>query len=256
MYNSNIRMESVDIKQIKINLFVTCLIDNLFPQVGESIVKVLNRVGAGRISFPETQTCCGQPAYNSGYRKEAREVAIKFLRDFDDDAYIVCPSGSCVTMVKVFYKELFENDPRYKESAGNIAGRAYEFTDFLTNVIGIVDVGAKYRCKATYHDSCHALRELGINEQPRKLLKEVSGLELVEMDMHDACCGFGGTFSVKYPDVSTAMLREKINCITASGADTVISTDMGCLMNIGGYISRNSLPFEVKHIAEILAVTN
>lgn len=249
-------MESVDIKQIKVSLFVTCLVDNIFPHVGESMVKVLDRVGIGNISFPESQTCCGQPAYNSGYQREAREVAIKFLSDFDDEAYIVCPSGSCVSMVKVFYNVLFENDSKYKEAAGNIAARTYEFTDFLTNVLGIVDVGARYNSKATYHDSCHALRELGINEQPRILLKKVSGLELVEMDMHDACCGFGGTFSVKYPDVSTAMLEEKIKCISESGADTVISTDMGCLMNIGGYISRNSLSFEVKHIAEILAVTN
>lgn len=249
-------MEFKKIKQIKVNLFITCLVDNLFPQVGVSMVKVLNRVGVSNISFPKSQTCCGQPAYNSGYQNEAREVAVKFLRDFNDDGYIVCPSGSCVSMVKVFYKELFENDTNHRVSAENIAGRTYEFTDFLTNVLGIVDVGAKYKCKATYHDSCHALRELGINEQPRKLLEKVSGLELVEMNMHDACCGFGGTFSVKYPDVSTAMLEEKIKCIRESGADTVISTDMGCLMNMGGYISRNSLHFDVKHIAEVLAVTS
>ena len=193
-------MESMEINQVKVNLFITCLVDNLFPQVGESMVKVLNRVGVSNITFPESQTCCGQPAFNSGYQKEAREVAVKFLRDFNEDGYIVCPSGSCVSMVKVFYKELFEDDERYRKSAESVAGRTYEFTDFLINVLGIKDVGAKYNCTATYHDSCHALRELGINEEPRKLLENVTGLKLIEMNMHDACCGFGGTFSAGRED--------------------------------------------------------
>lgn len=249
-------MGPVEIKQIKVSLFVTCLVDSLYPQVAEAMIKVLNRLGLENIDFPRSQTCCGQPAYNSGYQKEAKEIAVKFLSDFKDEAYIICPSGSCTSMVKVFYKELFENDSRYSICAAGIAERTYEFTDFLINILGIEDVGASYKCKATYHDACHAFRELGIYDQPRKLLENVSGLELVEMSMNDACCGFGGTFSIKYPDLSTAVLEEKIGSILDSGADTVISTDLGCLMNIGGYISRKSLKLNIKHIAEILAVTN
>ncbi len=239
-----------------VSLFITCIVDSFFPRVGESMVKVLRRAGVQNITFPENQTCCGQPAFNSGYPDEAREVAIKFLEDFDDDRYIVSPSGSCVSMVSVFYKQLFENDEQYLRLSEKISGRIYEFSDFLINVLGISNVGAKYSGKVAYHDSCHALRELGISNQPRELLRNVSGLKLIEMDMHDACCGFGGTFSVKFPNVSTAMLEEKVQCIIDSGADTVVSTDMGCLMNIEGYMSRKSIPIKVHHISEILSITD
>jgi len=249
-------MELSEINNLKVSLFITCLIDNLYPQVGESMVKVLNRAGVGNILFPESQTCCGQPALNSGYHKEAKEVAIKFLNDFKEGAYIVCPSGSCVSMVSVFYKQLFENDEQYLRLSEKISGNIYEFSDFLINVLGISNVGAKYSGKVAYHDSCHALRELGISNQPRELLRNVSGLKLIEMNMHDACCGFGGTFSVKLPNVSTAMLQEKVQCIIDSGADTVVSTDMGCLMNIEGYMSRKSIPIKVHHISEILSITD
>ena len=159
-------------------------------------------------------------------------------------------------MVSVFYKQLFENDEQYLRLSEKISGKIYEFSDFLINVLGISNVGAKYSGKVAYHDSCHALRELGISNQPRELLRNVSGLKLIEMDMHDACCGFGGTFSVKLPNVSTAMLQEKVQCIIDSGADTVVSTDMGCLMNIEGYMSRKSIPIKVHHISEILSITD
>jgi L-lactate dehydrogenase complex protein LldE len=220
------------------------------------MVTVLRRVGVENISFPENQTCCGQPAYNSGYRDESRDLALKFINDFKDSEYIVCPSGSCVSMVKVFYKQLFQNEKQYLDIVTSIANRTYEFSDFMINVLGVSNVGARYEGTVTYHDSCHALRELGINEQPRELLRNVSGLKLIEMNMSDACCGFGGTFSVKYPYVSTAMLQEKVQCIVDSGADTIVSTDTGCLMNIGGYISRNSIHLKVYHIAEILSITD
>ncbi len=240
----------------KVSIFITCLVDSLYPQVGESMVNVLSRAGVQDVNFTQNQTCCGQPAFNSGYQDEAKDLAIKFIDDFKDSEYIVCSSGSCTSMVKVFYKELFKNDKSYMNMVNEISERTYEFTDFMINVLGISRVGAEYYGKVTYHDSCHALRELGINGQPRELLRNVRGLELVEMNMNDACCGFGGTFSVKYPEVSTAMLGEKVQCIIDSGADTVVSTDMGCLMNISGFISKNSIPIKVKHIAEILALSS
>lgn len=244
-----------DTGNLCVSLFITCLADNLYPEVGQSVMNVLERIGVKHIDFPSQQTCCGQPAYNSGYQKEAREVAVKFLNDFKNSDYIVCPSGSCTSMIKVFYESLFRGDSRYAGLYESIRNRTYEFTDFLINVLGKSNVGAVYEGRVTYHDSCHALRELGIGSQPRELLRNVKELELIEMDMHDTCCGFGGTFSVKYPDVSTAMLKEKVDCIIQSGADTVVSTDMGCLMNIGGYIKKNNIRVKVHHISEILALT-
>ena len=187
----------------------------MFPQVGQAMVKVLRRAGVKNIVLPEGQTCCGQPAYNSGHQDETREIAMKFIEDFKESKYIVCPSGSCVSMVKVFYKELFQNDKQYLDIVSSIADRTYEFTDFIINVLGISKLEAIYNGKVTYHDSCHALRELGISGQPRELLRNVSGLELIEMDMSDACCGFGGTFSVKFPDISAAPSISKLSPLTS-----------------------------------------
>ncbi len=240
----------------KVSIFTTCLVDNMYPQIGQSMLNVMRSAGAQNINVPINQTCCGQPAYNSGHQSEAKEIAIKFIEDFKDSEYIVCPSGSCVSMIKIFYKELFKDDNRYSDIANVISNNTYELSDFIINILGVSNIGSTYRGKVTYHDSCHALRELGISGQPRELLKNVDGLQLIEMDMNDACCGFGGTFSVKFPDVSTAMLKEKVNCIIKSGADTVVSTDMGCLMNINGYIKRNNIPIKVYHISEILAPTS
>lgn len=245
---------------MKAYLFITCLVDTFFPQIGEDMVKVLDRLGVD-LEFPEEQTCCGQPAFNSGYRDDARIVAERFVNIFDqalknsqeEDSYIVCPSGSCTTMIKVFYQELFANDPVSLDKLKNITSRTYEFSEFLVKVLKRTDLGAEYGGAVTYHDSCHLLRELGVKSEPRRLIEGVKGARLREMEMHDACCGFGGTFSIKFPKVSVSMLDEKIESIVNSGADTVVSCDMGCLMNIDGALSRRGIPVKAMHIAELLA---
>jgi len=238
-------------------LFITCLVDIFFPRVGESMVEVLRRLGMTP-AFPEGQTCCGQPALNSGYRDDAATLAKRFIGIFNapeyEDSYIVTPSGSCATMVKVFYPELFRDDPEMSAAAEALSARTYEFSSFITEVLHVEDVGASYEGVVTYHDSCHTLRELGIKDPPRRLIRSVRGVELREMKMHDACCGFGGTFSVKYPGVSASMLEEKIGSMVETGADTVVSTDMGCLMQIKGAASRRGLSLTVMHLAELLAM--
>jgi L-lactate dehydrogenase complex protein LldE len=241
-------------KDIKASLFITCLVDLFFPQVGESIVKIFRKLGI-EIDFPEDQTCCGQPGFNSGFQGDTRAIARRFLSIFnqDDTRYIICPSGSCTSMVRVFYKELFKDDPQMLEITHNVSSRIYEFSEFLVNVIKAEDIGTSYTGKVTYHDSCHLLRELGIKDEPRKLIKSVKGVEFIEMNLHDTCCGFGGTFSIKFPDVSASILDEKIENIVESGADTIVSSDMGCLMQIGGALSRRGIPLKVMHIAELLA---
>ena len=247
---------------MRANLFITCLVDTFFPQVGESMVRVLERLGVN-VRFPEEQTCCGQPAFNSGYRADARAVAERFLSVFgealsegeDEDSYVVCPSGSCTTMLKVFYKELFLNEPIMLDKLSRITDRTYEFSEFVVKVVGKTDVGARYDGVVTYHDSCHLLRELGVKDAPRELISSVRGLEFREMPLHDSCCGFGGTFSIKFPKVSVSMLDEKLDSITVTGADTVVSSDMGCLMNISGALGRRGIPVKVMHLAELLANT-
>ncbi|MGH7799323.1 MAG: (Fe-S)-binding protein [Thermodesulfobacteriota bacterium] len=239
-------------KKIKVSLFVTCLVDILFPQVGVSMFKVLKRLGV-EVDFPEEQTCCGQPAFNSGFRQDAKVLAKRFLSIFSEDGFIVSPSGSCTTMVRVFYKELFHDDQKMLEMVDLLSTRTYEFSEFLVNVLKVGDVGASYKGKVTYHDSCHALRELRIQDEPRKLIKLVKGVEFIDMKLSDVCCGFGGTFSVKFPDVSVSILDEKIESIIESGADTLVSTDMGCLMQIGGALNRRNIPVKAMHIAELLA---
>jgi L-lactate dehydrogenase complex protein LldE len=239
-------------KKIKVSLFITCLVDILFPQVGVSMVKVLKRLGV-EVDFPEEQTCCGQPAFNSGFRQDAKVLAKRFISIFSQDGFIVSPSGSCTSMVRVFYKELFHDDQKLLEMVDLLSSRTYEFSEFLVNVLKVDDVGATYNGRVTYHDSCHALRELRVQNEPRELIKSVKGVDFVEMKFPDTCCGFGGTFSVKFPDVSVSILDEKIESIIESGADTVVSTDMGCLMQIGGAINRKKLPVKTIHIAELLA---
>ena len=244
----------------KAYIFITCLVDTFFPQVGESMVNVLSSLGV-EVDFIDEQTCCGQPAYNSGYQDDARIIAERFLSIFDkalndssdQEIYIVCPSGSCTSMVKVFYEDLFKNSPEILNKLKSVSEKTLEFSEFLTKVLNTVDVGAKYEGVITYHDSCHLLRELRVKDGPRELIKSIKGVEFREMDMHDACCGFGGTFSVKFPNVSVSMLDEKIECIVNSGADTLVSSDMGCLMNIGGALSRRKIPVKVMHLAELLA---
>ena len=239
---------------IRVSLFVTCIVDQLFPKVGVSVVDVLERLGF-QVDFPERQTCCGQPAFNSGYRDEARQVARHFLDVFADADYIVVPSGSCTSMISHHFADIFdnENDPENLERASQLAPKVYEFSRFLLEVAGVEDVGARLDEVVTYHDSCHALRELQIKDGPRRLLANVRGLDLREMDAADECCGFGGTFSVKFAEVSGGMARVKIDSILRTGASSVVSVDSSCLMQLQGALSRAGLPVRTMHLAEVLA---
>ena len=235
-----------------VSLFVTCLVDQLFPRIGMDMAAVLERAGY-RCEFREAQTCCGQPAFNAGFTSEAREVARHFLRVFEDAEYIVVPSGSCCSMVRHHFADLFvENDPE-KQAVRRLEGRVFEFSDFLVSVAGVEDFGSRFEGVVTYHDSCHALREMRIKEQPRRLLAGVRGLELREMEPGEECCGFGGTFSVKLGELSSDMLDGKIKAIRATGADAVVSIDPSCLMQIRGGLSRRGLPIQTLHLAEVLA---
>jgi L-lactate dehydrogenase complex protein LldE len=236
----------------RVSLFITCVIDQLFPSVGIAMVDVLERAGC-TVDFPEDQTCCGQPAFNSGYREEARTVARHFLKVFAGAEYIVVPSGSCTSMVSHHFADCFQDFPTELAAAHAMAPKVYEFSTFLTNVLKVEDVGARFEGVVTYHDSCHALRELKIKDGPRRLLGNVKGLELREMDIAQECCGFGGTFAVKFPEVSGGMARTKIESIKRTGAKTVVSIDSSCLMQLRGALSRAGLPIETMHLAEILA---
>lgn len=236
----------------QVSLFVTCIVDQLFPDVGMAMARVLERAGCS-LAFPPDQTCCGQPAFNSGYRAEAKDVALHFLKVFHDAEYIVVPSGSCTSMIAHHYAELFAEEPAKLAEVHSLEKRTWEFSQFLTEVLKVDDLGARFDGVATYHDSCHALRELKVKHGPRKLLANVRGLELREMDIAEECCGFGGTFSVKFPEVSGGMARTKIDSIMRTGADTVISIDSSCLMQIEGAIRRAGLPIRTKHLAEVLA---
>jgi L-lactate dehydrogenase complex protein LldE len=228
------------------------LIDQFFPQVGECVVKVLQRLDV-EVTFNPAQTCCGQPAFNTGYRDEARAVASKVLNLFDDADYVVCPSGSCTSMVRVFYPELFTADPDRLRKCRQLRDRFFEFSEFLVNVLQVEDVGASFPHRVTYHDSCHLLRELGVEEQPRKLLRKVRGIDFVEMEGYQVCCGFGGTFAVKFPEVSVAMGQDKLQFATQTDARYLVANDSGCLMHLGGMIHRHGLPLKTMHLAEVLA---
>ncbi len=236
----------------RVSLFVTCIVDQLFPRVGMAMAEVLERAGC-TVDFPEGQTCCGQPAFNSGYREEAREVGRHFLDVFGEAEYIVVPSGSCTSMITHHYADLFQKEPERLAQALHIAPRVYEFTQFLLEVQKVEDVGARFDAVATYHDSCHALRELKIKDGPRRLLSHVRGLTLREMDPPEECCGFGGTFSVKFPEISGGMARTKIDAIVRTGADTVISIDSSCLMQIQGAMLHEGREIRAMHLAEVLA---
>ena len=238
---------------MKVSFFATCLVDQLYPNIGVSAVKVLRRAGCD-VEFDERQTCCGQPAFNTGYRKQARKFAERFIEIFEesDADAIVSPSGSCVAMVKHFH-ELFPNDASWRDRADAIAKKTHEFTSFLINVLNVSDLGSTFCGSVTWHDACHGLRELGLKDEPRILLKTLKNAEFVEMPNADACCGFGGTFSVKYPEISVAILDNKIEAINNCGADTVTACDASCLMQIAGRLSRQASTVKAKHIAEILA---
>ncbi len=239
------------LKSNTVTLFVQCLVDGFFPEVAEAMVAVLHRLGRV-VDFPPDQTCCGQPAFNAGQRRVARRSARHFITCFETAGTIVCPSGSCVSMVRHHYPVLFRDQPHWRRRAERLGRRIFEFSEFLVDVMGVTDVGAKARGRFTYHDSCHLLRSLGIQAQPRKLISAVRGVEFVDMAGADLCCGFGGAFAVKYPDISTAMVDAKIDRIMASGADTVVGADMGCLLNIGGRLKRRGIHIRVMHLAQLL----
>ncbi|WLD94404.1 (Fe-S)-binding protein [Alkalihalobacillus sp. AL-G] len=235
---------------MKVSLFITCLCDVFFVRAGQATVELLERHGC-TVDFPEDQTCCGQPAYNSGYQKEAERAAKNMIKAFEHAEYVVTPSGSCAYMVHE-YEKFFEGDSVWQERARNLREKTYELTQFLTDVLKIEDTGAVFKGKATYHTSCHMTRLLGVKEAPFQLLKNVKDLELKELPGCQDCCGFGGTFSVKMTPISEQMVDEKIQHIEESGAEILIGADSGCLMNIEGRIKRNRKPIKVMHIAEIL----
>ena len=236
----------------RINLFVTCLVDQFMPKVGMSVVNILESQDI-EIHFPADQTCCGQPAFNSGFRNEARPVATRFLDIFEaTEGPIVCPSGSCVAMVRNFYEDLFRDSPNELARAERLSERIYEFTEFVVDVLGIEDLEVRKEMDATYHRCCHLLRELHIDDQPNALLENVGGLELKPMERDEVCCGFGGAFSVKMSDVSTAMLNEKLDNVVATGASILIAGDTGCIMHMQGGLRRRGEDVQVVHIAELL----
>ena len=236
----------------RIGLFVTCLVDLYRPSVGFAAVKLLEDAGC-EIEVPATQTCCGQPAYNSGDNATARSLAKGIIDAFEGYDYVVAPSGSCAGMLKKHIPELFEGDDAWHGRATALSSKVHEIVSFLTDVMGIEAVNAEFGEKVTYHDSCSGLRELGIHDQPRKLLGSVRGLELSEMENADVCCGFGGTFCVKYPDISNKMVGRKTSDIAESGATTILAGDIGCLMNMAGKLHREKRGIAARHVAEVLA---
>jgi L-lactate dehydrogenase complex protein LldE len=236
---------------MRVSLFVPCFVDQIYPEVAWSAVRVLEGLGH-EVVFPEGQGCCGQPPFNSGYWEEARAAARITLKAFRGAEVVVGPSGSCVTMIKVFYPELFKGQPEETEAI-ELSAKTHEFSSFLVNVLGVTDVGAKFEGKVTFHDGCHGLRELGIKNEPRALLANVKGLELVEMGEAQTCCGFGGTFAVKFAPISTAMDEVKCASILETGADIVVSNDSSCLMQIRGMLEKSGSPVRSLHLAEILA---
>ena len=236
----------------RVGLFVTCLVDLVRPSIGFAAVKLLEDAGCA-VEVPEAQTCCGQPAYNSGARGHAIAIARDVIAAFAGFDYVVVPSGSCGGMIIKHYPELFEAGTPGHGEAVELAGRTHELVSFLVNVMKVMRVEARFAASATYHDSCSGLRELGIREEPRKLLATVDGVSLREMTDADVCCGFGGTFCVKYPGISDKMLEKKVKNIAATGADTLIAGDLGCLMNMAGKLKRAGSPIKVRHVAEVLA---
>jgi len=237
---------------IRVGLFVTCLVDLFRPAVGFATVKLLEDAGC-IVEVPDAQTCCGQPAFNSGDTETTAAIARQVIAAFEEFDYVVAPSGSCGGMISRHYTDLFARDPEWHGRAEALSARTFELVSFLVDVLGVETVDARFDGSVTYHDSCSGLRELSIKAQPRKLLASVDGLGLAEMEDAEVCCGFGGTFCVKYPDLSNEMVSRKCAAIAASGAHTVLAGDLGCLMNIAGKLSRDGSPVAVRHVAEVLA---
>jgi L-lactate dehydrogenase complex protein LldE len=237
---------------MQVHLFIPCLVDQFHPQVGQSVIQVLKRVGMN-VVYPEEQICCGQPFFKSGYWKKTYPLAKNTIRAFRKAKVVVAPSGSCVKMIRHDYLELFKDDPLWLDRAKDLSGKIYEFTEFLIHVVGVEDLGASYKGKVTYHDSCQVLRGLGISSEPRRLLGHVRGLEFIEMDKSHRCCGFGGLFSLKFPHISRELVKEKVADILSSGADAVAGCEISCLMNIERQLKLSGIPLRVLHLGEILA---
>jgi len=236
----------------RVALLVTCLVDLFRPTVGFAAVALLERAGC-TVEVPRAQTCCGQPAYNSGDRVDAKRIARQVIAAFAGYDYVVVPSGSCAGMVKVHYPRLFADEPAMLARAEELASRTHELVSFLVDIRGVTNVAASWPRSGTYHDACSGLRELAVKAQPRRLLAAVEGLRLRELPGAEVCCGFGGTFCVKYPEISDKMVTDKALEIAATGAETVLAGDLGCLLNIAGKLARLGVPVEVRHIAEVLA---
>jgi L-lactate dehydrogenase complex protein LldE len=236
---------------MNIQLFIPCFIDQLYPATAFNMIRVLEKAGC-KVSYNENQTCCGQPAFNAGYRDDAKDVCLKFMDDFKGADYIVAPSASCVGFIRNYYPALFDNSS-HRNEVKELQKRAFEFSEFLVNILHKEDMGASLRGKATYHDSCAGLRECKIKTEPRKLLSKVKGLEVLEMNDVETCCGFGGTFAVKFEPISIAMADQKVNNALETGADYIISTDLSCLMHIEGYIQYKGYKIQTMHLADVLA---
>lgn len=239
-------------RRYRVGLFVTCLVDLWRPNIGFAAVRLLEDAGC-EVTVPRAQTCCGQPAYNSGDLEDARALARATIEAFPGCDYVIAPSGSCAGMLKVHYPTLFASDTHWQQQARAFADRCHELVSFLTDVLGVEGVDARYGGAVTYHDSCSGLRELGIRAQPRKLLASVAGLRLAEMEDANVCCGFGGTFCVKYPEISGRLVSDKQAHIEATGAGTVLGGDLGCLLNIAGRLKREGSAVKAYHVAEVLA---
>lgn len=249
---------AADKREVKASLFVTCIVDQIYPEVGESAARLLRRLGVD-VDFPAAQTCCGQPVFNSGFWSDAKPLARRTLAAFESARYVVAPSGSCASMLRVFYDELFHDEPLTLQRVAALKPRVFELSEFVVDVLGISDLSEYAETglvlpprKVTYHESCHLRRELGVKSQPRALIESLPGVELVEMAQSEVCCGFGGTFSVKYPEISGAMLQDKIDFAAGSGADVITACDSSCLMHIGGGLEKQRVDVKPLHLASLI----
>jgi L-lactate dehydrogenase complex protein LldE len=236
---------------VNVHVFIPCFIDQLYPTAGFNTIKVLEKAGC-KVTYNQDQTCCGQPAFNAGYWGESREVCNKFINDFSGADHIVVPSASCTGFIKNYYSKIYDNASNQKDIKG-LQDKVYELSDFLVNVLNIQDLGAQFDGVATYHDSCAALRECKVKNEPRQLLEKVKGLKLIELQDNETCCGFGGTFAVKFEGISVAMGEQKVQNVVKTNADYLISTDLSCLMHIGGVMEKMELPIKSLHLADVLA---
>ena len=239
------------VQGLKVSLFITCLADHFYPEVGEAVVHLLRRYGC-TVDFPPNQTCCGQPAWNTGLEDEAKAFARSYIETFENSEYVVMPSGSCAGHVRYFYPQMFKDDKAMFKRACAVADKTYEFSEFMVKVLKVTDVGATFPATVVFHNNCHMQRELGVKEEPLQLLRSVKDLVLVDNPRYDLCCGFGGAFSVKMPEISTAMADERLGIYVSTKADIVVSCDGGCLMHMGGRAERQGLPVKTMHLAQLL----